>query len=115
MVLPESTETMSEQKEDTQPQSANVRVVSYNILSSELADPEFFTKCDRQHLSAKARLPKILDKLQEEIDASSEESPVVFCLQEVSHEWATGLHIFFAERGYHLVTGLYGKKFNGYM
>jgi hypothetical protein len=66
-------------------------------------------------LKASARLPKILAKIQEEIDGSSEESPAVFCLQEVSHKWATALHIFFAERGYHLITGLYGMKFNGYM
>ena len=113
----ESIDTMSSSDNDNQAtkQSANVRIVSYNILSSELADPEFFTKCKPEHLDASARLPKILDKLQTEIDTSPNNSPVVFCLQEVSHDWATGLHIFFAERGYHMVTGLYGKKFNGYM
>ena len=109
---------------------ARVRVVSYNILSSELADPEFFTKCKPEHLDKSNRLPKILQKLQAEIDASKEQAdptstskstttsnplPVVFCLQEVSHEWATSLHVFFAERGYHMITGLYGAKFNGYM
>jgi len=113
---------------DSNLKSAAVRVVSYNILSSELADPEFFTKCKPEHLDKSNRLPKILQKLQAEIDASKEKAdpistssstsnplPVVFCLQEVSHEWATSLHVFFAERGYHMITGLYGSKFNGYM
>jgi exonuclease III len=100
---------------------ASVRVVSYNILSSELADPEFFTKCSPENLKASNRLPKILDKLQKEIDDFQEtkdsgtKEPVIFCLQEVSHQWATALHVFFAERGYHMITGLYGKSFNGYM
>lgn len=35
--------------------------------------------------------------------------------KEVSYEWAGALHTFFATKGWHLVTGLYGKKFNGYM
>jgi endonuclease/exonuclease/phosphatase family metal-dependent hydrolase len=39
----------------------------------------------------------------------------IFCLQEVSHDWAGSLHTFFANHQYHLVTALYGKKFNGYM
>ena len=106
---------MSEEIKEETKQSANVKIVTYNILSSELANPEFFTKCKPEHLDKKNRLPKILEKLQKEIDESDDESPVVFCLQEVSQEWATGLHIFFAEKGYHLVTGLYGSKFNGYM
>eukprot|EP00557_Chaetoceros_sp_GSL56_P013526 CAMPEP_0176483412 /NCGR_PEP_ID=MMETSP0200_2-20121128/3903_1 /TAXON_ID=947934 /ORGANISM="Chaetoceros sp., Strain GSL56" /LENGTH=390 /DNA_ID=CAMNT_0017879809 /DNA_START=282 /DNA_END=1454 /DNA_ORIENTATION=- len=109
--------------------AASVRIVSYNILSSELADPEYFTKCDPHNLEASKRLNKILEKLQNEIDASrgnkgtdadngnskTNQQPVVFCLQEVSHRWATALHVFFAERGYHMITGLYGKSFNGYM
>lgn len=122
----------SKDENDSKLPAASVRVVSYNILSSELADPEFFTKCDPRNLEASNRLPKILEKLQKEIDASSQEGeknnsryhpdnqhqpspPVVFCLQEVSHRWATVLHVFFAERGYHMITGLYGKSFNGYM
>ena len=108
-----------------------VHVVSYNLLSSHLADPSEHTKCDPQHLEADNRLPKILDKLQAEIDkqersgsdgsmnsspsSSSTATPVVFCLQEVSHDWAKHLHAFFAERGYHFITALYGKSCSGYM
>ena len=42
-------------------------------------------------------------------------SSAILCLQEVSYEWAAELHTFFANRGYHMVSGLYGKAFNGYM
>lgn len=92
------------------------RVVSYNILSSHLASPTHHTKCDPEQLQSSTRLPKILNKLQEELDTSNvKNEPVIFCLQEVSHDWAAALHTFFAQRKYHLVTALYGKKFNGYM
>ena len=103
------------------PHSQSIRVVSYNLLSSHLAQPTHHTKCDPEHLDANNRFPKILAKLQEQIDDHSsiednkEAVPVVFCLQEVSHDWAKQLHIFFAQRGYHFITALYGKKFNGYM
>jgi 2',5'-phosphodiesterase len=91
------------------------RVVSYNVLSSHLASPSHFSTLDPQHLEASARLPKILDKLEEQIAKASAGEPVIFCLQEVSYQWAGKLHTFFANRGFHVVTGLYGKPFNGYM
>jgi len=50
------------------------------------------------------------DKLLVEINNGA-----IICLQEVSTEWAGYLHSFFAENNYVLITGLYGKKFNGYM
>lgn len=88
----------------------NLRVVSYNVLSSHLADPSHFPTLNPDHLPAENRLPLVLEKLDEEIKQNS-----LICLQEVSHDWAGSLHAHFAQRGYHLVTGLYGKKFNGYM
>ena len=88
----------------------NVRVVTYNVLSSRLAHPQQFPSLNPEHLDAANRLPVVLEKLEEEIAQKS-----IICLQEVSHEWAGSFHTLFANRGYHLVTGLYGKKFNGYM
>lgn len=61
------------------------------------------------------RLPLILKKLDEEIAGAPAGNPAVICLQEVSNDWAEAFHTWFANRGYHLVTGLYGQKFNGYM
>ena len=88
----------------------NVRIVSYNVLSSHLADPSHFSTLDPEHLRATNRLPVILEKLDEEMNRNS-----LICLQEVSYEWAGSLHTHFANKGYHMVTGLYGRKFNGYM
>ncbi len=96
-----------------QPQT--FRVVSYNLLSSHLADPTYHTKCDPKHLCAKNRFPKIIAKLQEQLDETDDNIPVIFCLQEVSHDWAKQLHVFFARNGYHFITALYGRTFNGYM
>jgi len=87
-----------------------VRIVSYNVLSSHLASPSYFTHCDPDTLKASERLPKVLSKFEDEM-----ESKPIFCLQEVSYDWAGELHTFFANRNYHFITGLYGRKFNGYM
>ncbi len=94
-----------------------LHVVSYNLLSSHLADPSHHTKSHPQHLQATGRFPKILAKLQAEIDKKHEpqQSSPIFCLQEVSHDWAKQLHVFFAERGYHFITALYGNHYSGYM
>jgi len=76
----------------------------------ELARPDHFSSYDPDHLLASQRYPAVVQKLDAEVD-----SKAVICLQEVSTEWAGLLHQYFANRGYHMVTGLYGKKFSGYM
>ena len=102
--------------------NTNVRVVSYNLLSSKLARPSHFTHADPDHLEPEYRLPRILTKLDEAMnrDFSEDENltappPTVFALQEVCYPFASALHAFFAKKGYHFVTGLYGKPFNGYV
>jgi 2',5'-phosphodiesterase len=90
-----------------------IRVVSYNVLSSHLASPSHFSTLDPSHLEASNRLPLVFKKLEEEM--SSTESSVIFCIQELSCEWAGAMHVWCANKGYHLVTRNYGKKFNGYM
>lgn len=100
-----------------------VRVVSYNLLSSKLARPSHFTHAEPDHLEFDYRLRIILDKLDAEMNrgfGGNEDSqhwipPSIFALQEVCYPFASALHTFFAQRGYHFVTGLYGKQFNGYV
>lgn len=105
-----------------------LRVVSYNVLSSKLARPSHFTMTNPDHLEATYRLPLILSKLEHEMgrafapgdDSDSVEKqplppPTIFCLQEIDYTFTSALHTFFANKGYAFVTGLYGKKFNGYM
>jgi len=89
-----------------------LRVVSYNALSSHLASPSHYSTLNPSHLEAAKRLPVVMAKLREEM---SQDSSCVLCLQEVSYNWAGDLHTFFSNEGYHMVTGLYGRKFNGYM
>ena len=99
--------------------SVRVRVVSYNLLSSKLARPSHFTRADPAHLEPEHRLPLILAKLEKAMDRGFAKEPsappTIFALQEVCYPFASKLHTFFANRGYHLVTGLYGRPFNGYM
>ena len=85
-----------------------VRVTTYNVLSSDLGGADYFTSCRPEDLKASYRLGVLKQKLDIETD-----SKAIICLQEVSTVWAGVLHTYFANRGYHMVTGLYGNKFNG--
>ena len=85
-------------------------VVTYNILSSALADPGWFTQCDPQHLVAETRLARVLVKLGLEMDKGA-----VILLQEVSRDWSGKLHAFFHQREYTFIDSLYGGSSSGYM
>ena len=90
--------------------ASNLKLTTYNVLSSHLSEPSYFLACKPEFLDPTYRLQSLKDKLEAEV-----KDEAVICLQEVSHKWAGVLHPYFASRGYHLVTGLYGAKFNGYM
>jgi hypothetical protein len=85
---------MSMTSSSSETSKLRVRVVSYNVLSSHLASPSHFSTYPPEHLSASVRLAKVISKLEEEIATStaseSSISPlsVLFCLQEVSYDWA---------------------------
>ena len=83
------------------------------MLSSHLATTSQYPTLNPDHLKAENRLPVVLEKLEKEI--SMHEKNVIVCLQEVSYDWAGEFHTFFAKQGFHLVTGLYGKRYSGYM
>lgn len=89
---------------------ALAHVVSYNVLSSSLAEASHFPSCDPGDLDAHTRLSRLLAKLEEPIA-----SRAVICLQEVSLSWAGPLHAFFATRQFHFVVASYGSYFNGFM
>jgi 2',5'-phosphodiesterase len=86
------------------------RLITYNVLSSHLCEPDYFKSCDPQNLKPEVRLQRLIHKLQSEIKKKT-----IICLQEVSLLWAGDLHRFFAENNYYFITGLYGKPKNGYM
>jgi hypothetical protein len=87
-----------------------VRVATYNILSSKLARSEQFPTCAADDLKASVRYKRIIAKLEVEVALGC-----IVCLQEVSMEWAGELHTFFQNRGFHFLVHLYGGPFNGYM
>lgn len=89
---------------------STARVVTYNVLSSHLAAPSWFTSCKPENLDQATRLTKVQNKLKPEIEQQS-----IICLQEVSTTWVGPLHRFFSAHGYHFITALYGNKRNGYM
>lgn len=87
-----------------------VKVVSYNVLSSELADTKAFPYCDPADLAANVRLNRLFQKLDGPVSERS-----IVCLQEVSLSWSGPLHSYFSKRDYHLIMSSYGSYFNGYM
>lgn len=90
--------------------SSTYKITTYNVLSSHLSEATHFTACNPTWLDPNYRLNALKVKLDKEVKDNA-----IVCLQEVSHQWAGVLHPYFADRGYHLVTALYGQKFNGYM
>ena len=88
----------------------SVRVVTYNVLSSHLCEPTHYTACAPEDLDPPTRLRRVQEQLRPHIDAGA-----VLCLQELSDVWVGALVPYFEERGYTLVSGRYGRKFNGYM
>lgn len=87
-----------------------VRVVTYNILSSSLASPGYFTHCEPKNLSTEKRYSRIMKKLDGEIDAGS-----VVCLQEISLLWAGRLEALFHKKGYHFIQTQYGTYHSDFM
>ena len=94
------------------PSSAAIQfaVVTYNVLSSALADPGWFKHCDPLDLEATTRLTRVLAKLACEIERQA-----IICLQEVSRDWSGVLHAFFQQRNYTFIDSLYGGAMTGYM
>jgi 2',5'-phosphodiesterase len=88
----------------------NARVVTYNVLSDSLCSPKSYPTLNPEHLDPAVRLPSVLERIGDEVKHKS-----IICLQEVTYNWAGSLHTYFANQGYNMITGLYGRKFNGYM
>lgn len=88
----------------------SIRIASYNVLSSSLCEPSYYTNSDPDALDPPQRLLRVIRKIEDECDKGA-----VVCLQELSRDWSGELHKLFAARGYHLINVGYGVKFNGYM
>ena len=62
--------------------SHDARLVTYNVLSSSLCEPTYFTHCAPKDLDPDNRYKKLLVKLEAEITSGA-----VIGLQEVSQKW----------------------------
>jgi hypothetical protein len=91
---------------------SKVRVLTYNVLSSHLCGPSYFTKCTPKALDPTQRYKKLIRRLEKEVKGHPQ--PVI-CLQEVSRPWSGKLTAWFSERNYAYVPSLYGRAYNGYM
>lgn len=94
----------------TQEMTKSVRVVTYNVLSSHLCDPNHFTHCDKTALNHWKRLERLKIKLEPFV-----EDKAIICLQEVSDTWAGPLIAWFGQHGYQFIRSRYGNPFNNYM
>jgi 2',5'-phosphodiesterase len=88
----------------------SVNIVTYNVLSSHLAGPDYFINCDAKYLSRDYRLELLMKMLDEKIDDGA-----VICLQEISTLWSAKLQPWFMNRGYSMLDTHYGGKFDGNM
>lgn len=86
------------------------RVATYNVLCSELSEPDYFTHCDPKNLDAETRYARVIARLGPEMERNA-----IICLQEVSRQWAGQLHSYFAQQGYYFVMDNYSKQQTGYM
>ena len=86
------------------------RLATYNVLCSELSEPDFHKHCRPADLDPETRYSRLLIKLRPEIERSA-----IICLQEVSREWAGRLHANFAQLGYHFIVDNYASQSSGYM
>ena len=87
-----------------------IRIISYNVLSPELSEPETFPENTAEECDGERRLPRILEMIEIEIKNSS-----IISLQEVSISWLGALHELFDRHNYHYTHTLYGGWYSGYM
>lgn len=50
--------------------TSNVRIVTYNVLSSHLAEPSYFRECKVEDLDASTRLRRVKAKLETEVQST---------------------------------------------
>ena len=86
-------------------ESTELRALTWNVLSSSLCEPSYYTLNKPSDLDPKTRLRRVCQRLEAEVEEQS-----VISLQEVSHTWAGDLHAWFAQRGYYFVFASYGGK-----
>lgn len=86
------------------------QIVSYNILSQDLAKPSYYSRCLPAFLKDHYRFSLVAQMLEKAVMSNA-----VICLQEVCQGWAGRLHDFFVQRNYVFVWASAGRANNGFM
>lgn len=87
-----------------------IKIITYNLLSSEFANSINYSFVDSNSLINNNRFKLVCDKLNKHINQST-----IFCLQEISLEWVGKLSLFFNEKKFNFNYINYGKNYSGYM
>lgn len=85
-----------------------MNVITYNVLSSSLDAPSYFSRC--KDMSLLGRMERIVNKIDPFVRNGS-----IICLQEVSLLFESKLITFFEEKGYHAVSRGYTSSKAGFM
>lgn len=88
----------------------DLRIITYNLLSSEYSNQTSFTEALPEHLNESNRYIKITTKLAHFFSPET-----IFCFQEVSLDWSNKLTVFLAKHNYKLYCRNYGKESSGHM
>ena len=89
-----------------------IPIISYNILSPELCQPNEFNNYDPEYLSNTNRKNKLVVLIDSWLN---QENKPIICLQEVSFSWKGILEKIFINNNYLFFTINYGYRKNGYM
>lgn len=96
--------------EDSISKNHHFKIVSYNVLSPNLAKPSWFAFTEPEHLNNDTRFNKLISKIEEYCEQN-----YIICLQELSEEWEMKLHPIFNSLFYTLISARYGYAGNGFM
>lgn len=88
----------------------DLRIITYNLLSSEYSTSKSFPKTYHGYLNSDNRYIKIVSKLQKYFSDNT-----IFCLQELSLEWYEKLSLFLKKNNYDIYYINYGSESSGFM
>jgi mRNA deadenylase 3'-5' endonuclease subunit Ccr4 len=86
-------------------QNQTLRVITFNLLSSDYATPEFFPYVEKHYLDFAPRVEKVKKLLKSWMKVN-----FIICLQEVNTLWENTLEDFFSENNYILHSETYANN-----
>ena len=83
-----------------------IKIVSYNILSPELARSNYYVHSNPKYLKSSYRLNLCLSQIDDIINESNIQT--IICIQELSRSWLSDFLLWFYKRNYTLIYSLHG-------